>query len=794
MIEKSLKILEYDRVINELASFASSSRAKRQISELRPMSDKYELQRQIDLTEEAYNLMMKLPNLHVGGIMDISDSLKLAEIGSHLSAGKLLDVAQTLRSSRMLAAAIKKAQAEDFTSPKLLEIASFVSSFSNIEDSIFSAIVSEVEIADSASKKLYNIRRAIDSKKAGIRDKLERLSTDPEMQKFLQESIVTIRDERFVIPVRSEYKSRVDGIVHDKSKGGSTFYIEPSAVVNMNNELKSLMIDEQEEIRRILIELTTMIAAEILGIKISYESVCDLDYAFAKGKFALNMDASKPIIVESGKIKIRQGRHPFIDKKICVPIDYEMGEGYNALIITGPNTGGKTVSLKTVALLSAMALSGLFVPANSRSCFGHFTRIYADIGDEQSIDQSLSTFSSHMKNIVRMVCEADENSLLLFDELGAGTDPTEGAALAIAILKTVQLSGASVIATTHYSELKQFALVTEGFQNASVEFDVEKLVPTYKLSIGVPGKSNAFEISRRLGLDEQIINSARQLITGDDIAFEDVLVAIESKKSAAEKDRDAAAELKRQNEALRQKLEEREEKTRELRERTLGEAKIEARRIIASAKQTAEDTLKDLKNIDPSAIHSKAVLELKQRLSEEDKKNRANLGSPSKEAGEVPNDFVVGEEYFVLTLNKNAVLIGLDEEKDECEVKAGIMKLFVNKSELRVASKRKEKKKLGIYDAKNTMAYGTNVSAVRSGSTEIDLHGKDVLQATYELDKFLDEAILSGLNQLSVIHGLGTGTLKRAVQAHLKSHPMVKKIRGGVHGEGGAGVTVVTLK
>ncbi len=793
MIEKSLRVLEYGRIIESLAEFASSAWAKREIFELMPMTEPKKLEKALELTEESYKVIMKSPNLHIGGIMDLSDSLKLVEIGSALSPGQLLEVAQTLRTARLLSVSIRRTQDDDLATPNLLEIASFIGAFSKIEDAIFSAIVSESEIADNASKRLFSIRRSIESKKAGIRAKLDSLIGSQEMQKYLQDSIVTIRGDRFVIPVKSEHKSRVNGLVHDKSKGGGTFYIEPSVIVNMNNELRSLMIDEEDEIRKILAKLTEMISESLYDIRLSYESVCELDYIFAKGKLAIEMDATRPVIAPPGRIKIRQGRHPFINREDCVPIDFEIGDDYNAVIITGPNTGGKTVSIKTVALLTAIALSGLFVPALSNSEFGLFKNIFADIGDEQSIDQSLSTFSSHMQNIVKMVDSAGEDSLLLFDELGAGTDPTEGAALAISILKTVQDRGATVVATTHYSELKQFALITEGFQNASVEFDVEKLAPTYRLSIGSPGKSNAFEISRRLGLNEDIIDRAQEVLAGEDIAFEDVLEAIEERKSKAEKDRILAQELREKNQDLQRKLQEREERIKDIREKTINEAKSEARRIIASAKKTLDETLKDLKGLDPAILQSSEVLKLKQRLSKEDKKNIAKVKSGNKSNSKVPDAFEVGKEYYVTVIDKNATLLDFDDG-DEVTVKVGSMKFFVKKSDLRVSSKRAKKKKVGIYDPKNTMSYGTDLNFAKTSVTEIDLHGKDVLQATHELDKFLDEAIMSGLNQLSVIHGLGSGILKKAVQSHLKKHPMVKKIRSGVQGEGGSGVTVVTLK
>lgn len=790
---KSKKILEYGRIREELSRFCVSKRAKDRALDLDMMEDEREIERELDFTEEAYNIIMKFPSIRLNALMDIGESLKIAEMKGVLSAAELLAIAQTLRSSSMFAKSIKNASSEELRIENFLEVASFIASFSRLEEAIFGAILSENEISDKASKKLFSIRRQIEAKKVSIRNKLEAIISSADMGKYLQEAIITLRGDRFVIPVKSEHKAKVDGIVHDKSKGGSTFFIEPTALVNMNNELRALFIDEQDEIRRILIELSSMVAEDVDAIRLSYESVCELDYAFAKGRYAHELNATRPSISEAGSIKLRQGRHPFIDPKVVVPIDFEIGSSYSAVIITGPNTGGKTVSLKTVALLTMMALSGLFVPCLSGSKFGLFREIYSDIGDEQSIDLSLSTFSSHMKNIVEMVDAASPETLLLFDELGAGTDPTEGAALAIAILSTVKDKGATVIATTHYAELKHFALVSPGFQNASVEFDVERLMPTYRLSIGSPGKSNAFEISKRLGLEEGIINKARNLISGEDIKFEDVLTKIEENKSYAEKAREEAEAYKRQSEELLKKLEERDEKSFSMRDKLLNDAKAEARRIIASAKLTVDETLKDLKNLESEVASSREALGIKQRLSSEEKKNMQRVAEVSQEGGEIPNKLVVGREYYVTSLGKAATLMEVDEAKGEVKVMAGIMSLFVNKSELRVASKRKEKK-LGLYDAKNTSSSGTDLNIVRSGKMEIDLHGKDVLQALHELEKFLDEAMVSNLNNLSVIHGLGSGVLKRNVQDYLKKHPHVKRIRSGGMGEGGAGVTIVTLK
>ncbi len=791
---KSLNIIEYNKLLDLAAAFASSQKAKLDIKNLLPMQHIYQIDRQINLTDEAYQVLMTFPNLHIGLIKDVSEAIDLAKIGSVLSPEELLDIAGTLRTARLLARSIKDVQSDEIKTPLLNEISRYIGSFRNIEDRIFDSIISASEIADNASKTLYTIRRKIESTKTNIRIRLEKLTASQSMQKYLQDAIVTIRGGRFVVPVKSEHKAKVEGLVHDKSKGGSTFYIEPSFVIEMNNELKSLIIDEETEIRRILAELSKLVKDRAQDIKITYESVCELDFIFAKARFAHSIGGVKPIISEQKIIELKQARHPFIDREKCVPIDFKIGNSYSALIITGPNTGGKTVAIKTVALLTAMALSGFFVPANAGAKFGIFDKIYADIGDEQSIDQSLSTFSSHMQNIVTMVKDADQGSLLLFDELGAGTDPTEGAALAISILKEVKDKGATVIATTHYSELKQFALLQEGFQNASVEFDVEKLMPTYRLMIGIPGKSNAFEISRRLGLNEKIIDEAKKIIKHEDIAFEDILSEIELKLSQAEKDRQEASEAKTKAARKLKELEDKTEKLRQKSEKVINDAKTEARQIVANTKAEMDLALKDLKEVEKSINSNSDVLSIKQRISKTDKKNMQKSKTQYQDNGIIPQKLEIGKEYFVVSLAMNATLLEISKKTDDLKVMAGAISLFVKKDDLREASKRKAKKKIGIYDPKNTLSYGTSINAVSSSKTEIDLHGKNVLEAIHELDKFLDEAMVSGLKEVFVIHGLGSGKLKREIISYLKKQNYVKRLRSGVQGEGGAGVTVVRLK
>ncbi len=792
MLERSLKILEYDRILRTIRDFAVSPIAKERALALRPMTDKTQIEHELDRTEEAFNVLMKNSAFHIGSVPDVSEAISLSKIGAPLSMVMLLNVAKAARTMRMVKSSIKNMQNDKFHTPILVEKIEFIGKFKKLEEDIFAAIISEDEMSDNASPALARIRRSIESKKDTIRKKLEDMISSDDMNKFLQDNLVTLRGDRFVIPVKSEHKSKVAGLVHDKSRGGGTFYIEPEIVVSLNNDLKSLYIDEREEIERIIRVLSAEVAEVVEELDSSYDVLCDIDFIFAKAKLAHKYNSFKPEISEEQEVFIKKGRHPLIEAKSVVPLDFKIGGEYSAVIITGPNTGGKTVALKTIGLFTALALSGNFVPATS-SRFGIYNHILADIGDEQSIDQSLSTFSSHMKNIVDMLKISDDNALLLFDELGAGTDPTEGAALAISILNRVKTYGATVVATTHYSELKHFALVTEGFVNASVEFDVDKLAPTYKLSIGVPGMSNAFEISRRLGLSNDIIEEAKNSIETSDIEFEKVLSAIEQSKSETEKDRDEIKrkllEISKKEEKINQKA----EKLDRQRDRILNDAKEEASRLIKEARHIFDETLKTAKHI--TSPDSKEVLLMKQKLTKEENKNKKTYSASNVENRKKATEYKIGADYFVESLNQKAALIEISKDGKMAKVKAGIISSYVDIDELyMVENKKLKKSKNSIFVAKNVGSGGTRLSASRSSSMEIDLHGKDALQAIHEVDKFLDEALLSGLDNIRVIHGIGSGTLKREIRKHLKTLPFVKGYRDGGEREGGSGVTVVKFK
>ncbi len=792
MLENSLKILEYDRILRTIKDFAVSNTAKQKALNLRPMIDKEEIEFELDKTAEAFEILMKNSSFHISNIPDISESLSLAKVGSTLSMSMLLAVATAVRTMRLMVKSVKSAQTDKFKTPYLMEMTARIGKFKELEETIFMAIISEEEMSDNASSSLKRIRRSIESKKESIRNKLESLVTSSEMSGYLQDSIVTLRGDRFVVPVKSEHKAKVVGLVHDKSRGGGTFYIEPEIVVNLNNELKSLYVDERQEIERILQELSKKVAEKRQEIESSYVELCEIDFIFAKAKLAHKYNCFKPQITDKKQIVLKKARHPLLEAKTVVPLDFNIGEDYNAVIITGPNTGGKTVSLKTIGLLTAMALSGNFVPA-TMSKFGIYQYILADIGDEQSIDQNLSTFSSHMKNIVNMLDMSSEKALLLFDELGAGTDPTEGAALAISILSRVQRDKSTIVATTHYSELKHFALQTDGFINASVEFDVDKLAPTYRLSIGVPGRSNAFEISKRLGLKAEIIEDAKNSIETQDIEFENILTSIEKSKLEAQRYSD---EMKQKLLEIKKKEERLNERTKKLESRSdkiINSAKEEATRLVKEAREIVDEAIKNSKKL--KSNDSKEVLMIKQSLTAVENKNKKTYSNAVEIKGKKPKEYKIGMDYFVKSLNQIATLTEFSKEKNTAKVKAGIISSYVDLDELYIVNNEKQKvSKNSIFVAKNSMGYGTSVNVTKSGRMEIDLHGKDVLQALHEVDKFLDEALVSGMNNVRVIHGVGSGKLKRAIREHLKKLSFVKGYRDGGEREGGAGVTVVRFK
>ncbi|NLY86031.1 MAG: endonuclease MutS2 [Tissierellia bacterium] len=792
MKEKTLKTLEYYKIVELLVEKAESSLGREKAKEIRPLTDIDDIEYLQRETEEAYSLIIKRGNPPLFGIYNIGPEVRRAEMGGVLSPGSLLKIADSLRVSRTLKGYMRETKEDKASSYPIIEgLVDDLRVYRHIEEEIDNAIVSENEISDNASPALRSIRKQIASKNEAIKDKLNAIVNSQSYRKYLQDSIITVREGRYVIPVKAENRGNVPGLVHDMSGSGATLFVEPMAVVQLNNELRELELKEREEIERILKSLSNLVAEEAEGIINNQKILQDLDFIFAKGKLALDMRATKPILNNRGYINIKKGRHPLLKVEKVVPIDIYLGKDFTSLIITGPNTGGKTVTLKTVGLLTLMAQSGLHIPADFDSEIAVFNQVFADIGDEQSIEQSLSTFSSHMVNIVDILENLEYNSLILFDELGAGTDPTEGAALAMAILDHLLKLNVRTIATTHYSQLKIYALTTEGVKNASVEFDVETLSPTYKLLIGVPGKSNAFEISRRLGLSENIIDYARTLISKENIEFEDVLQAIERDRLAIEENRAVAEKYRLEVERLKEDLAKEKDKTKEMRDKIIQKAKEEARSILKQAKEEADGIVKELRSISAEIEkdRSRRIQEAQEKLKEKLNKIEAEVSDNifNVKSNKPPKDLKVGETVEVLTFNQMGTVLEEPDENGNVKVQVGIMKINAHISTLRRGEKEEEAQIRG--SIKSIMG-----SKAKDVKPEIDLRGKNLDEAFLELDKYLDDVYIAGMKEISIIHGKGTGVLRDGIQGYLKSHRNVKSFRLGKYGEGGDGVTIVEMK
>jgi DNA mismatch repair protein MutS2 len=791
MNEKTLRVLEYHKVVEKLEEKAESKLGKEMAKDIKPSTNIDEVEHLQNETKEALDLIIKKGEPPLYGIYDIAHELKVAEIGGTLSPGSLLKVSDSLRVSRSLKKYLKEINEDKISEfPIIQELIDDLRIFKQIEDDINNAIVGENEISDNASPALRKIRRQIISKNDSIRDRLNSIINSQKYKKYLQDSIVTMREGRYVVPIKQENKSYFSGLVHDQSASGATLFVEPMAVVELNNELRELEIKEREEIERILKELSELIAGEVDNIRNNQSILQRLDFIFAKGKLALDMNGTKPILNGEGYINIRKARHPLLNVKKVVPIDIYIGSDFNTLVITGPNTGGKTVTLKTVGLLTLMSQSGLHIPADFNSQIGVFNQIFADIGDEQSIEQSLSTFSSHMTNIVSILDEIKYNSLVLFDELGAGTDPTEGAALAMSILDHLSNLNIRTIATTHYSQLKVYALTTEGVKNASVEFDVETLSPTYKLLIGVPGKSNAFEISKRLGLQDYIIDYAKNLVSKENVEFEDVLQAIDKDRKIIEENRFETEKLRNEVESLKEGLNLEKEKTKEAREKIIIKAKEEARNILRDAKEESDALVGELRQVsheiekDKSRKIHESQEKLKLKLDEVEKSLSENvLNVKSKEP---PKNLKVGETVEVLSLNQIGSVLELPDENGNVMVQVGLMKVNVHISTLR-RSEMEEAEKTRMSTKKIIKSKSSYVK------NEIDLRGKTLDEAMLDLDKYIDDVYIAGLREAYIIHGKGTGVLREGIKGYLKNHRNIKSYRGGKYGEGGDGVTVIEL-
>ena len=793
MNTKVLTTLEYNKIIDLLTEKADSEPGKKLCRDLVPSTDLSAIRTAQRETKDALARLFRIGSTSFGSNRDLGFSIRSLEIGSSLSMSELLKLASFLDNVSRIKTYGKK-EREDFPNDSLDAYFEGLTPMTQLANEINRCILSEEEMADDASPRLKSIRRSKLSTNEKIHSQLTSM-VNGAYRTFLQDAVITMRDNRYCIPVKAEYKSQVSGMVHDQSSTGSTFFIEPAAVVNLNNQLKELDLQEQEEIEVILGDLSSQAAVHTSELAADQKIMTTLDFIFAKAKLAMEQNATEPIFNTEHYIQIRKGRHPLLDKKKAVPIDVRLGKDFDLLVITGPNTGGKTVSLKTVGLFTLMGQAGLHIPALDRSELSIFSEVYADIGDEQSIEQSLSTFSSHMTRVVHILQHADADSLCLFDELGAGTDPTEGAALAIAILNYLHDRGIRTMATTHYSELKIYALSTNFVENACCEFDVETLRPTYRLLIGIPGKSNAFAISSKLGLSDEIINAAKEQISKEDESFEDVIADLEQSRVTIEKEQQEIAEYKERIRTLQEQLQKKNEKIDQAKDKILRDANEKARAILQEAKDVADETIRDFNKVGASAD----IKELeKKRQKVRDKINEKNgklaLGNNQKKQANQktvdPKKLKKGDSVKIISMNLKGIVNTLPDARGNLFVQCGIMRMQTNINDL-VPVKEET---ITAPALQRTNTGKLKMSKSFSVSSEINLLGCTVDEAIAKLDKYLDDAYLAHLPSVRVVHGKGTGALRSAVQSHLKRLKYVKEYRLGEYGEGDAGVTIVTFK
>ncbi len=793
MNQKVLKTLEYNKIIDILTDKADSEPGKKICKELVPSTDLDKIRTEQLETKDALSRLFKVGSTSFGNNRDMGFSIKSLEIGSTLSISELLKIAALLENVNRIKTYGKKDR-DDAPDDSLDRYFEQLTPLTQISNEILRCILSEEEIADDASPKLKSIRRSKMLTNEKIHAQLTSMLNGSH-RTYLQDAVITMRNNRYCIPVKAEYKSQVNGMVHDQSATGSTFFIEPAAVVSLNNQLKELDLQEEEEIVVILSELSARLAEHTEELALNQKIMTRLDFIFAKAKLAMEQNATEPIFNTEHYINIRKGRHPLLDKKKVVPIDIHLGKDFDLLVITGPNTGGKTVSLKTVGLFTLMGQSGLHIPALDRSELSIFTEVYADIGDEQSIEQSLSTFSSHMTSIVHILEHADKDSLCLFDELGAGTDPTEGAALAIAILNHLHDRGIRTMATTHYSELKIYALSTSFVENACCEFNMETLQPTYRLLIGIPGKSNAFAISSKLGLPDEIIAAAKEQISKEDESFEDVIADLEQSRITIEKEQREIAEYKAKIRTLQEQLQHKNEKIDQAKDRILREANEKARSILQEAKEVADETIRDFNKVG-SGADIKELEKKRQKVRDKinEKNERLSLGKSEKKQQERktldPKKLKKGDSVKIVSMGLKGIVNTLPDAKGNLFVQCGIMRTQTNIRDLVLT--QEETITAPAMQRTNTGKLKTSKSF--SISTEINLLGRTVDEAIAELDKYLDDAYLAHLPSVRVVHGKGTGALRSAIHSHLKRLKYVKEFRLGEYGEGDAGVTIVTFK
>ncbi|MDD7739493.1 MAG: endonuclease MutS2 [Fusicatenibacter sp.] len=790
MNSKALKTLEYDKIIEQLASYASSPMGRKKCLELAPSSSLSKITRMQQETHDALNRLFKKGRTSFGDVKDLRGSLKRLEIGSTMNIVELLSTAALLENTARIKTYGRRENA-DLTPDCLEEMFDLLEPLTPLSTEIRRCILSEDEISDDASPKLRQIRRSIKSCEEKIHSQLISL-VNGSYRTYLQDAVITMRDGRYCIPIKSEYKGQVPGMIHDQSSTGSTFFVEPMAVVKLNNDIRELEIEEEKEIEVILASLSAQVDLHRDEIRRNIETMAELDFIFARAALAMEQNANEPIFNTEGRIHLRKARHPLIDPKKVVPIDLTLGEDFDLLIVTGPNTGGKTVSLKTVGLLTLMGQSGLHIPALDRSSLAVFEEVYADIGDEQSIEQSLSTFSSHMTNVVSFLSRADANSLVLFDELGAGTDPTEGAALAIAILSTLHEQGIRTMATTHYSELKIYALSTEGVENACCEFDVDTLSPTYRLLVGVPGKSNAFAISSKLGLPDEIIQRAKEQISEQDESFEDVLSTLEQNRITMEKEQAELARYRQEVETLKASLSKDQEKLDARRDKLIAKANEEAQAILREAKEYADQTLRDFQRFGKENVSVREMEKKRTELREKmNKLDRKKAEERPKQTGNLKaSDLSIGDAVKVLSLNVKGTVSTRPDSRGNLFVQMGIMRTKVNISDLVLID---EPVITGPALSK-TSSGKTKLNKAATISTEINLLGKTVDEAIAELDKYLDDAYLSHLPSVRVVHGKGTGALRKGIHNYLRTQKHVSNYHLAEFGEGDAGVTIVEFK
>jgi len=792
MNQKVLKTLEYNKIIQLLIEKADSAPGKKLCEELVPSVDLEEIRQAQSETKDALSRLFKVGSTSFGSNSDLGFSIRSLEIGSTLSTSELLKIAKLLDNVSRIKTYGKKDR-EDTPDDSLDTYFEQLTPLTQLANEINRCILSEEEIADDASPKLKSIRRNQQLTNEKIHNQLNSMLTGS-YRNYLQDAVITMRNNRYCIPVKSEYKGQVNGMVHDQSATGSTFFIEPAAVVSLNNQLKELELEEQKEIEIILATLSGQAGVHTEELAANQKIMTLLDFIFAKAKLALDQNATEPIFNEDHYIHIRKGRHPLLDKKKVVPIDIHLGKDFDLLIITGPNTGGKTVSLKTVGLFTLMGQAGMHIPALDRSELSIFTEVYADIGDEQSIEQSLSTFSSHMTSIVHILQHADENSLCLFDELGAGTDPTEGAALAISILNHLHDRGIRTMATTHYSELKIYALSTSFVENACCEFSVETLQPTYRLLIGIPGKSNAFAISSKLGLPDEIIDAAKEQISKEDKNFEDVIADLETSRVTIEKEQQEIAKYKEEIRTLKEQLKQKNEKIDQAKDRILREANEKARSILQEAKEVADETIRDFNKLGAgSDIKDLEKKRQKVRDKIKEKNDRLSLGQTEKKPQSKaldPKKLKKGDSVKILSMGLSGTVNTLPDAKGNLFVQCGIMRTQTNIKDLALV----QEATISAPSLQRTSTGKIKMSKSMSVSTEINLLGKTVDEAIATLDKYLDDAYIAHLPSVRVVHGKGTGALRSAVHSHLKRLKYVKEYRLGEYGEGDAGVTIVTFK